>query len=266
MIVGLYQTPQPESLEDGLQTIDKALAAAAECGTAMLVFPEAYLPGYTAVSPQKPEGGDDITDQLGALCRKHETALTIGLPDYAEGHVYNAAYAFGEDGRVLARYRKIQLFGPDETALYTPGEEYALFDYRGTRFGLLICYDMEFPEHCRAMARRGAEVILVPTANMMPFVNVNQILAPARAAENGVTIVYANYCGAAGDLEFTGLSAIFGPDGYILGAKGNGPGLCIAKLPSGWSEHGIPVSTQLTDLRDPADPNHNIATPKDTRS
>ena len=84
---------------------------------------------------------------------------------------------------------------------------------------------------------------------MMPFVNVHHIAVPSRAMENGITIVYANYCGSEGDLDYTGLSGVFGPDGYPLAMKGQGEGLCVAELPGTWSEHGIPVATQLTDLR-----------------
>ncbi|MEM9269922.1 MAG: nitrilase-related carbon-nitrogen hydrolase, partial [Pseudomonadota bacterium] len=164
-----------------------------------------------------------------------------------------SAFALGPDGAELARYRKLQLFGPDEARAFTPGDSYVTFEYQGIRFGLLICYDVEFPEHVRALARHGAQVILVPTANMMPFVNVNHIAVPARAFENGITVVYANYCGSEGPLTYTGLSGIFGPDGYLLGGKGQGEGLCVAELPGAWSEHGIPTSTQLTDFRDVGD-------------
>ncbi|MCY3612219.1 MAG: hypothetical protein OXH51_11870 [Gemmatimonadetes bacterium] len=52
----------------------------------------------------------------------------------------------------MASYRKIQLFGPDEQALYTAGDAYVTFAFKGTRFGLLICYDAEFPEHVRHLA------------------------------------------------------------------------------------------------------------------
>ena len=217
----------------------------------MLVLPEAFLPGYTAVPREKPEAWDGIQEEIANLCRRHKVGLTIGLPEYAEDRLFNSAYAFAHDGTRLASYRKIQLFGPDEQALYTSGDSYVAFDYKDTRFGLLICYDAEFPEHVRHLARQGAEVILVPTANMMPFANVNQILIPARAMENAVTIVYANYCGTSGGLEYVGLSAIHGPDGYPLGGKGTGEGLLIAELPDGWSEHRIPLSSQLDDLKRP---------------
>ncbi len=236
-------------MQEGVATIETALSAAAESGADMLVLPEAFLPGYTAVPRERPEAWDEIHDDIANLCRRHNVGLTIGLPEYAEDRLFNTALALAQDGRRLASYRKIQLFGPDEHALYTSGNAYVTFEFKGKRFGLLICYDAEFPEHVRNLAKLGAEVILVPTANMMPFVNVNKILIPARAAENAVTIVYANCCGASAGLEYVGLSAIHGPDGYPLGAKGTGEGLLIAELPNGWSEHGIPLSSQRDDLK-----------------
>ena len=251
MIVGLYQTPQPISLQEGIATIEFALSAAAKSGADMLVLPEAFLPGYTAVSRERPETWDKIHECIADLCRRHNVGLTIGLPEYVEDRLFNSAHSFAHDGTPLASYRKIQLFGPDEQALYASGDTYVTFEFKGKRFGLLICYDAEFPEHVRHLAKLGAEVILVPTANMMPFVNVNQILIPARAAENAVTIVYANYCGASAGLEYVGRSAIHGPDGYPLGAKGTGEGLLIAELPDGWSERGNPPSSQLDDLKHP---------------
>ena len=251
MIVGLYQCPSPQGdLDLGFATIEAALKAAAASAVDMLVMPETFLPGYGATTSTPEYGWDKVETRLSELCHHHSTALTVGLPEYANGQIFNAAISLDDRGDTLARYRKIQLFGAHENALYTPGENYVVFEYREKRFGLLICYDVEFPEHVRALVRQGAQVILVPTANMMPFVNVNQFIVPSRAAENAVSIVYANYCGTEGELVYTGLSAISGPDGYPLASKRTGTGLCIAQLPSGWSEHDIPFSTQIVDLRD----------------
>lgn len=236
-------------MQEGIATIEIALSAAAKSGADMLVLPEAFLPGYTAVPRERPEAWDEIHEEIANLCRRHNVGLTVGLPEYVEDRLFNSAHAFADDGTPLASYRKIQLFGPVEQALYASGDTYVTFEFGGKRFGLLICYDAEFPEHVRHLAKLGAEVILVPTANMMPFLNVNQILIPARAAENAVTIVYANYCGTSAGLEYVGRSAIHGPDGYPLGAKGTGEGLLIAELPDGWSERGIPLSSQLDDLK-----------------
>lgn len=250
MIVGLYQCASPAGdMEAGFATLEQAMAQANEAGVNMLVLPEIFLPGYDAMMRAPVQYDPQIDERLSALCVRFEIGLTIGLPEWVEDKVFNAAKAFSADGTVLACHRKLQPWGPVENATYAAGNKYTVFDYAGTRFGLLICYDVEFAEHVRALARIGAEVILVPTANMMPHTNVNQVIVPARAAENAVTVVYANYCGSEGALDYVGLSGIWGPDGYTLASKGHDPGLCIAELPKGWSEHGIPLMTQLADLR-----------------
>lgn len=249
MLLGLCQTPSPAgSISAGFATLNDALAQAAANRVDMLVLPELFLPGYHfAASGQGLE--EDYRNRVGGLCARHGVALCIGLALTDAAGVHNAAVVFDGSGAVLATHRKLQLFGEDEARIFVPGQRYTLFDHQNTRFGLLICYDVEFPEHVRALTSLGAEVILVPTANMMPFVNVNQILLPARAAENAVTIVYANYCGQEGPLSYTGLSGIHGPDGYLLAGKGESPGLCMAALPTDWSERKIPLSTQAADLR-----------------
>jgi len=250
MRIGLYQTPSPAGdIPAGFAVIQTALCAAAQAGIDMLVLPELFLPGYNAVTATPPDGWGNTLPRLTQICAAHGVGLTIGLPEYDGGAVYNSAYAFDADGVILAKYRKVQLFGPREKSLFTPGDQLVTFEYRGTRFGLMICYDVEFPEHVRALTRAGATAILTPTANMMPFVNVCLMQVPGRAMENGVTIVYANYNGAEGDLTYVGHSVISGPDGYPLAAKANSTGLLMAELPTGLGENAIPYSTQLADYR-----------------
>ncbi|MEM1386490.1 MAG: carbon-nitrogen hydrolase family protein [Pseudomonadota bacterium] len=248
MKLALYQCPSPAGdLDAALKTIERALGQACDAGAGILVMPEMYLPGYVAATSTPPPGWDDALARLPHLARAHETALVIGAAEYTESGVYNSAYAFRPDGSDIARYRKIQLFGPDEAALYKPGACYCLFEYGGTRFGLLICYDVEFPEHTRALARAGAQVLLVPTANMMPFETVNQFIVPARAAESALTIVYANYCGSEPPLTYTGQSVISGPDGRPLAQATDEETLLVAAIPN--ADALLPLSTQLTDFR-----------------
>ena len=248
MRLGLYQTKSPAGdISAGVDMLNGALLKARAAGCDILVMPELFLPGYGAATGGMQAEGMVAVAQEAAT--EHGVALAIGLPHEDETGLANGAFAFAPDGTQLADYAKIQLFGQAEAERFVPGEAYAVFDFKGVRFGLLVCYDVEFPEHVRALKRLGAEVILVPTANMMPFVNVNTIAVPARAMESAVTIVYANYRGSEGELTYTGLSGIFGPDGYPLASKGQGEGLCIAELPEGWREHDIPLSTQLEDLK-----------------
>jgi predicted amidohydrolase len=257
MRVGAYQCASPAGdIPAGLAVIDAALGGAAAAGIQMLVMPELFLPGYNAVTPNKPAGWDATVQRIPALCAKHNVALTIGLPEYTAEATYNSAFVWGGDGAPLASYRKVQLYGPRENALFEPGDQLQVFDHLGTRFGLLICYDIEFPEHARALNRAGASVILTPTANMMPYINVSTIQVPGRALENALTIVYANYTGSEGDLTYVGPSVVAGPDGYPLATRATDTGLLIADLPSGPMENAIPLTTQLADLRPAKPPKH----------
>ena len=247
MRIGCYQCASPAGdMTKGLALIDAALAQAA-CGNIdMLVLPELFLPGYNAVTANMPQGWDSVMPDLQQMCLKHGVALTIGLPEYTADAVYNAAYAIGSEGQRLAKYRKVQLFGPREAELFTPGDTLCSFAYLGTTFGLLICYDIEFPEHARALALAGVTTILTPTANMAPFIGVNTTLVPARALENGVTVAYANYKGSEGDLAYVGHSVIAGPDGTPQAAHKSGEGMISACVEA---DATIPLSTQRDDYR-----------------
>jgi 5-aminopentanamidase len=106
----------------------------------------------------------------------------------------------------------------------------ALVQLDGIRVGLLICYDVEFPESVRLLALAGADLIAVPTALMDPFGAVARILVPARAVENQVFLAYANRTGREGDLDYCGLSCVVGPDGAELTRAGRGEQLLLADL------------------------------------
>ncbi len=148
---------------------------------------------------------------------------------------------------MLARYRKVQLYGPREQAIFTAGDRLCSFDLQGRRAALLICYDVEFAPHVRALAERGVEVVLVPTANMLPFGHVSRLTVPSQAVNHALTIVYANYCGVEGDLSYCGGSVIVGPDGEVLAMAGPGEAVLVVDL-------AVPVpdaelSAQLRDYR-----------------
>lgn len=247
MRIGCYQTVSPAGdMAKGYAVIDAVLAQAARENIDMLVMPELFLPGYNAVTQAMPQGWDRVMPDLQQMCCKHSTALTIGLPEYTPDAVYNAAYAIGATGQPLAKYRKVQLFGPREVQLFTQGDTLCTFAYLGTTFGMLICYDIEFPEHARALARAGVSVVLTPTANMEPFIGVNTTLVPARALENAITIAYANYTGSEGDLTYVGHSLIAGPDGTPLAVQNTGDGMISASVTT---DTAIPLSTQRADYR-----------------
>lgn len=227
---------------------EAALAAAGAMGADVLVLPEVWLPGYNladipghALPPDHPAFA-----RLAGAAKAARCGLVVGYAEAAEGRVYNSALCLGPDGVLLANYRKLQLYGPRERAIYGEGSAYVTFPLGGRTAAMLICYDVEFAPHIAALASQGVEVILAPTANMMPFTHVPRVTVPAMAANHGLSIVYANYCGAERDLTYTGGSVIAGPHGEVLAQAGDGPALLIADLPP---RDPARASTQATDLR-----------------
>ena len=124
-----------------------------------------------------------------------------------------------------------------------------MVELNGWRLGLLICYDVEFPENTRRLALAGAEVILVPTANMAPYDFVCEVTVRARAYENQCYVAYANYCGSEGTIQYCGLSSICAPDGSRLAVAGRAEELVSGKLDRQLMTDSRAINTYFNDRR-----------------
>lgn len=222
-------------------------------GVELLVLPELILPGYN-----RPDAHRDLSQpmsgqwlqRISEIARDAGLAITFGWAERSGDQVYNAASFIGADGSLRGHYRKIQLFGPMERQSFCHGTDTPpVFEYRGHRIGMLVCYDIEFPEHARSLAQHGAEILVVPTANPDGYDHVQDLLVPTRANENAVSIIYANYIGADGDLTFGGGSVIVGPNGRPLASAGKVETILIADLPKRTDFPEGALSTQLSELR-----------------
>lgn len=232
----------------GIASLRSALMAAAAMQAEMLVAPEVWLPGYNQpdISDQAQGATGPWIAELATLCREAGCGLTLGFAERDGPTVYNAAIALGKSGEPLALYRKIQLYGGREKSIYAAGSAYRIFQLGPHKAALLICYDIEFAPHVAALAALGVTVILVPTANMLPFTHVVRHTVPAMAANYGVTIAYANYCGVEGDLSYVGGTLIAGPHGEVLAQAGDHAALLIADVPD---RDPARLSTQDADLK-----------------
>lgn len=134
-------------------------------------------------------------------------------------------------GERLANYRKSHLFGDLDHAMFSAGDAaLPIVELNGWKLGLLICYDLEFPENARRLALAGAELILVPTANMQPYEFIADVTVRARAIENQCFVAYANYCGHEGELQYCGQSSIAAPNGSRPALAGLDEALIVAEL------------------------------------
>ena len=242
--------PGPLDVAGNLRRLDEICARAAAQQAEVLVTPEMFASGY-GITPEQvlslaEDAGGPTEAAVAQIAQRHRLAIVYGHPERgAAGGAYNAATMVGSDGVVRGRHRKVHLFGDVDRRLFVPNPgRPAAFDFDGSRVGLLICYDVEFPEAVRRLAVDGARTVLVPTANMAGFEVVQQVLVRARACENDCGVVYANYCGADDLFEYNGLSVICGPDGEVLAQAGaKGEELIVADLP------GESAGTYLADRR-----------------
>lgn len=248
--VAIWQGVSPAGdVKLAFASLGQAMRAAAAMGAKVLVAPELYLPGYNQdnLADVAQMRGGAWHQRLSAMAMAAGCGVVVGYVEREGGRLYNAAVAFGAMGEELAHYRKVQLYGPREKALFTPGDAYATFALAGKKAALLICYDIEFAPHIAAMAAEGVELILCPTANMAPFVHVAKATVPAMAANYGVTIAYANYCGVEGDLTYVGLSLVADPYGEALVQAGTGPALLVAEVPAALDQARI--TSQAADFQ-----------------
>ena len=112
MILGIYQTYSPAGdLSAGVAEIETALNQASISGASILVMPELFLPGYFAVKKNPPKNWQGVIGKMSKLCKKKGVGLAIGLPEFHNNKIYNSAYFFCKEGTLIAKHRKIQLFG-----------------------------------------------------------------------------------------------------------------------------------------------------------
>jgi predicted amidohydrolase len=225
--LALWQCPYPDSTAAALQRLDGAAARAAAQGVDLLVCPEMSLTGYLLGADRvqalaEPAYGP-LSQAVGAIALRHSVAIVYGYPErHSQGdRPFNAVQAIGPQGQTLGQGRKTHLYGEADQRQFSPGPQASqVFEWHGWRIGLLVCFDVEFPETVRLLALQGAELVLVPTANMVGFDEVPRLLVPARACENRLFVAYANACGAEADTVYGGLSTVCGPTGRVLDQAG----------------------------------------------
>ncbi len=201
-------------------------------GVRLAVLPELWScgfngPGMAAHADRTP----GILDRLSEIARRCQTVIAGSLPEKAGSVIYNTLYVVDADGRLAGRYRKIHLFAlMDEDKCFSPGNGAVICDTACGRLGLMVCYDLRFPELCRVLATHGCEIVVVsaqwPSARIAHW----ETLLSARAIENQVFVVGTNRCGEDPDLPFGGHSRIITPFGEILADAGEKEGAAAAVI------------------------------------
>ncbi|WP_053387294.1 carbon-nitrogen hydrolase family protein [Leucobacter japonicus] len=246
----------PADVTANLVALERAATEAAESGAELLITPEMFITGYNIGDDVRRLSAQHPLERVRGIAERVGIAIVAGGPellgdDSDRDPIANAAWFIDDTGAVLAKHHKIQLFGDLDRDLFVAGDEPAtVVDYRGHRIGVLICFDVEFPETVRAAARAGADLVAVPTAQMEPFSFVNEHLIRVRAWENGVHVAYANQHGPDGDLHYVGRSVIASPLGaHVAQAPARGEALLTAVIDRSLGEQSRAQNPYLAEVR-----------------
>ena len=191
----------------------------------VLVLPETWNTGFFPkenLSQLSDRDGELTKVRIGALAKQHQVNIVAGsVSNVRNGKVFNTAMVFDRSGACVASYDKTHLFSPmGENDYYTPGDHLCTFSLDGIRCGLVICYDIRFPELVRSLALQGIDVLFV--VSQWPKARIPHLrsLTTARAIENQMFVVCCNSCGTAGETVYGGNSAVIEPFGEPLTLAG----------------------------------------------
>jgi predicted amidohydrolase len=205
--------PQIGEVERNLERISRAVADAAVAGAQLVVLPEAAVTGYAFASLAEglavARRAELVAEAaLAGLAETHRITIVCGSLEPSGEEVFNVAHVLFPDGR-RHRYRKMHLpyLGIDRFA--TPGPDApSVIETDGLRFGVLICYDLRFPEAARICALEGADLIVLPTNWPVGVSFHPELFAPARAAENHCYVLAADRVGTERGTTFMGRSLL----------------------------------------------------------
>jgi len=142
-----------------------------------------------------------------------------GISEKEGERIFNSIAAFNPSGELLGKYRKAHLaaYPPlDEDSCISPGNFLAIIEIGAMKWGLMICYDLRFPELSRSLVLKGAEVLMLCSAWHFPRVTHWKTLTCARAIENQAYFIAANRVGTDGLVTFCGSGCIVDPYGVIV--------------------------------------------------
>lgn len=214
--------PTLEDKEKNLQKMDRMISRAAGEGAQLVIFPELALTGYLcrdryySLAENVPGAS---TEKVADIAKKNNVYIVFGMVEKAgEGVLYNTSVMVGPEG-FIGKYRKKYLpthLVFEEKRYFRQGYETRVFETEIGKIGLMICYDIFFPEVARLLTLMGSQLIVCISASPGTRRGFFETFISSRAMENTVFLAYANLVGVEDGLVFWGGSRIVGPNGTII--------------------------------------------------
>ena len=224
-------TVKQGDVDANLAYVREALVRVAAQGANLALLPEMWSSGFSYKNLNelalRTQG---IVDELLELSARLKLVIIGSMPEPNGDKVFNAVYVI-DNGSLAGVYRKMHLFSLlGEERAFSGGDSWLLAETSIGKVGVIICYDLRFPELSRRLAVEGAQVICVPAQWPKPRQEHWRTLLRARAMENQLFIVACNACGIIGKLDFFGMSMIIDVKGEVLVEAGEGEGEIVASL------------------------------------
>jgi predicted amidohydrolase len=222
--VGLVQmTCEPGDKAANLERAEHLVAQLAG-RVRVALLPEMFEVGYDLASLgaalfelAEPVPGP-TSKRLALLARKLDLAIIGGVterdPNVAD-LLYDTAILLDREGELIGRYRKSHLY-PTEHAFFRPGSELPVFDLAGLRIGIAICFEHAFPQIFTTLARRGAVLVVNPSAVPVGFGHLQDLRTRARAQDNQIFVAAVNRVGKEGTVTYCGRSQVADPRGELV--------------------------------------------------
>lgn len=223
-------------IEANAAAVAQAILDAGRRGDTLIVFPECGLSGYMftdrdqVLAAALPVRDPRLEPILSAAARAGVHAV-IGLLETDDDRVYNTALVVGPEG-IAGRYRKQHLpeLGADNFVDPGDGTEPRVIDIGPLRVGLMICFDLRFPESARALALAGADLIAMPTNWPQTSHFLADHMTRVRAVENLVYLAVADRADSEAGTRFLGRSQIVDPGGTVLVDAGDTDTVVTAEI------------------------------------
>lgn len=205
----------------------------------LVIFPELSLTGYLTrdltYNLAETIPGPSV-NSLEKVARTQKLHMVFGMLEHSEkarAVIYNTAVLLSPEG-LVGKYRKAQLPTHsvfEEKRYFRPGYQFPVFETDIGRLGLIICYDLFFPEISRLLRVKGAKFIICISASPAVRRKFFEVFTVARAIENTAFLAYVNLVGIENGLQFWGGSRIIAPNGHVIAqAKYDEEDLIVGKI------------------------------------
>jgi len=246
MKIAAIQLQSKASVQENIDNALGWVAKAASQGAQLVVLPENVAMHGLPLAAKQAIAEDFLQGPLqtafAQAARDHHVWVVSGslwLRSSHDTRLRSATLVWDSDGQCVGRYDKIHLFDVavsdsetyQESAVIAPGDKTVVIKTPVGNVGLSICYDLRFPELYRMLRKKGADIVVVPSAFTYTTGKAHwEVLLRARAIENQMYMVAANQEGEALDGRKTfGHSMIVDPWGDILGVQPTGEGIVLAE-------------------------------------